>query len=80
MRHWTGLLATLLVRFGGISASLQKWALQQQDGLPFAKGTKKRLYHWPVFFTCSTPFTARLRHSAPEQPISSGAECSVKKH
>lgn len=23
-----------------------------QDGLPFAKGTKKRLYPWPGFFTC----------------------------
>jgi hypothetical protein len=61
----------LLVGLASVRASLRTKVVgiatagTHQDGRSLAKGTKKRLYPWPAFFTCTafyrtgTPFSAR---------------------
>ena len=75
MWYWTGLLLLLVglasvrvrpCKSGGHCNSRNASGIQ--DGRSFAKGTKKRLYPWPAFFTCTafyctgTPFSARAIH------------------
>ena len=60
---WHGISACVPAKVVGIAT-----AGTHKDGRSFAKGTKKRLYPWPAFFTCTafyrtgTPFSARAIH------------------
>ena len=78
-------VATATRRLGiSACASLQKWwALQQQERIRMAGLLQKEPKN---AFTPGLPssraqlFTARVRHSVPEQSISPGAERTVKKN